>query len=63
MGNVGSLGNKMDKLRVLFGTPWSYWKCSVLNFIEKCLHKDVLDVNASIPGFQTVNTNRTIDLE
>lgn len=55
MGNVQSLGNKMEELNTLIRTQREYWECSVISFTEKRLHKDILD--SSFPGFQTETLN------
>ncbi|KAL6486684.1 hypothetical protein MHYP_G00060760 [Metynnis hypsauchen] len=56
MGNVRSLGNKMDELTALASSQREYREC--MCFSETWLHQDIPDDNVSIDGFQTIRANR-----
>ena len=58
MGNVRSLGNKMDELAPLTRSHQEYWECSLMIFSESWLHTDVPDHNVSTKGFHTVRADR-----
>jgi len=60
MGNVGSLGNKMDELGALIRNQREYWECSILCFTESWLHSHILDYSAAVSGFRTVQVHRDI---
>ena len=58
MGNVRSLGNKMDELTSLTRSYQEYRDCSLMIFSESWLHMDVPDHNVSTEGFHTVRADR-----
>ena len=58
MGNVRSLGNKMDELTVLTWSHQEYRECSLMIFTESWLHTDTPDHNVSTEGFHTVRADR-----
>ncbi|KAK0140095.1 hypothetical protein N1851_022981 [Merluccius polli] len=58
MGNVRSLGNKMDELTALARSQKEYRECSIMCFTETWLHQDIPDDNVSIAGFHTVRADR-----
>ncbi|KAK0134629.1 hypothetical protein N1851_029751 [Merluccius polli] len=58
MGNVRSLGNKMDKLSVLVKTQREYHKCSVFCFSETWLHSHIPDSSVEVPGYSLVRGDR-----
>ncbi|XP_049911756.1 uncharacterized protein LOC126397200 [Epinephelus moara] len=58
MGNVRSLGNKMDELTALTRSHQEYRECSLMIFSESWLHTDVPDHNVSTVGFHTVRADR-----
>lgn len=58
MGNVRSLGNKMDELTALVQSQKEYRECSLICFTETWLHQDVPDENTTIKGFHTVRVDR-----
>ncbi|KAK0144067.1 hypothetical protein N1851_017607 [Merluccius polli] len=57
MGNVRSLGNKMDELTALARSQKEYRECSIMCFTETWLHQDIPD-DVSIAGFHTVRADR-----
>ena len=58
MGNVRSLGNKIDELTVLTRSHQEYWECSLMIFSESWLHTYAADHNVSTEGFHTVWADR-----
>ena len=58
MGNVRSLGNKMDELTALTWSYQEYRECSLMIFTESWLHTDVPDHNVLTEGFHTVWADR-----
>ena len=58
MGNVRSLGNKMDELPALIKTQREYHECSVLCLTETWLHSHIPDHSVTVPGFSTVRVDR-----
>ena len=60
MGNMRSLGNKMDELGTLIKTQREYRECSILCFMETWLHLHFLDHSAAVHGFRTVWADRDI---
>ena len=59
MGNVRSLGNKMDELAALTRSHREYQECSLMIFSESWLQTDVPDHNVSTEGFHTVRADST----
>ena len=51
MGNVRSLGNKMDELTVLTWSHQEYLECSLMIFSKSWLRTDVPEHNVSTEGF------------
>ena len=62
MGNVRSLANKIDELRVLTRSQKEYRECSIMCFTETWLHEHIPDCNASVHGFMTVRADRNKQL-
>ena len=60
MGNMRSLGNKMDELAVLIKTQREHRECSVLCFTETWLHSHIPDHSVAVPGFSTVWADRDV---
>jgi len=62
MGNVRSLGNKMDELGVLTKMQWEYRECRIMCFTETWLHTLIPDNNTALPGFTSVRADRDVIL-
>lgn len=60
MGNVRSLGSKMDELGALVKTQREYRQCSMFCFTETWLHSHIPDHNVTVPGFRTVRADRDV---
>ena len=60
MGNVTSLGNKLDEIAALIKTQREYCERSVLCFTETWLHSHIPDHSVAVPGFSTVRADRDV---
>ena len=58
MGNVRSLGNKMDELSALVKTQREYRECSLFCFSETWLHSHIPDSSVEVPGYSLVRGDR-----
>ena len=54
VGNVRSLGNKMEELMALTRSQREYQECSLMCFTESWLHQEIPNDNVSIDGYETV---------
>lgn len=58
MGNVISLPNKMDELRVLTQFQTEYWQCSIMTLTEIWLRLLTSDTSVALPGLQLLWADR-----
>ena len=58
MGNVRSLGNKMDELAALVQTQRESREASITCFMVTWLYSLIPDHSMSVPGFMTVRADR-----
>ena len=58
MGNVRSLGNKMDELSALVKTQREYRECSLFCFSETWLHSHIPDSSVEVPGYSLIRGDR-----
>ncbi|KAK0147903.1 hypothetical protein N1851_012364 [Merluccius polli] len=58
LGNVRSLGNKMDKLSALVKTQREYRECSIFCFSETWLHSHIPDSSVEVPSYSLIRGER-----
>ncbi|XP_073671404.1 uncharacterized protein [Paramisgurnus dabryanus] len=58
MGNVRSLGNKMEELTALTRSQWEYRECSFMSFTETWLNERTPDTVVTLDSFHLVRADR-----
>lgn len=61
MGNVRSLGNKLDELLALTGLHREFQECSIMCFTETWLNESISDSLVALDGFHLLRADRNTE--